>query len=187
MSPVTHFFSGWVLANCAQLNRKDRALVTLACVIPDIDGLGIIPELLTRNSAHPLLWFTLYHHSLHNLAFALVVAALAFALATRKWTTGLFALLSFHLHLFEDLIGSRGPDGYQWPIPYLQPFSAALQLSWRGQWGLNAWPNVVLTIALLVITLWLAWRRGFSPLEMISARADASLVSVLRQRFPQRG
>ncbi len=57
--------------------------------------LGIIPELLTRNSAHPLLWFTLYHHSLHNLSFALVVTALAFALATRKWTTGLLALLSF--------------------------------------------------------------------------------------------
>jgi inner membrane protein len=184
MSPVTHFFSGWVLANCAQLNRKDRALVTLACVIPDIDGLGIIPELLTRNSAHPLLWFTLYHHALHNLAFALVVTALAFGVATRKWTTGLLALLGFHLHLFEDLIGSRGPDGYQWPIPYLQPFSSALELSWRGQWGLNAWPNVALTIALLFITLWLAWRRGFSPLEMISAKADASLVAALRQRFP---
>lgn len=59
MSPVTHFLSGWVLANCAKLDRKDRALVTLACVIPDIDGLGIIPEILTRNSAHPLLWFSL--------------------------------------------------------------------------------------------------------------------------------
>jgi len=184
MSPVTHFFSGWVLANCAKLNRKDRALVTLSCVIPDIDGLGIIPELLTRNSAHPLLWFTLYHHALHNLGFALVVAALAFALATRKWTTGLLALLSFHLHLFEDLIGSRGPDGYQWPIPYLQPFSSALQLSWRGEWGLNAWPNVAITIALLVIMLWLSWRRGFSPLEMISTKGDAGLVAALRQRFP---
>ena len=46
MSPVTHFFTGWVLANCAELNRKDRALVTWACVIPDVDGLGIIPEVL---------------------------------------------------------------------------------------------------------------------------------------------
>ena len=89
MSPVTHFFSGWVLANCAKLDRRDRALVTLACVIPDIDGLGIIPEILTRNSAHPLLWFSLYHHSLHNLAFALLVAAVAFAIATRRWTTGI--------------------------------------------------------------------------------------------------
>jgi inner membrane protein len=95
MSPVTHFLSGWVLANCAKLDRKDRALVTLACVIPDIDGLGIIPEILTRNSAHPLLWFTLYHHSLHNLAFALIVSAVAFVVATRKWATGLLALLSF--------------------------------------------------------------------------------------------
>jgi hypothetical protein len=184
MSPVTHFFSGWVLANCAQLNRKDRALVTLACVIPDMDGLGIIPEVLTRNSAHPLLWFTLYHHALHNLAFALVVTAVALVLATRRWTTGLLVLLSFHLHLFEDLLGSRGPDGYQWPIPYLEPFSSSLPLVWSGQWGLNAWPNVLLTIGLLFLTLWLARRRGFSPLEMISPKADASLVAALRQRFP---
>jgi inner membrane protein len=184
MSPVAHFFTGWVLANCATLNRKDRALVTFACVIPDVDGLGIIAEVLTRNSAHPLLWFTLYHHSLHNLAFALVVAAVAFAVATRKWATGLLALLSFHVHLFEDVLGSRGPDGYQWPIPYLQPFSSSFELAWRGQWGLNAWPNVAISSALLFLTLWLAWRRGFSPLEMISARADASVVAALRQRFP---
>lgn len=184
MSPVTHFFTGWVLANCAELNRKDRALVTLACVIPDVDGLGIIPEVLTRNSAHPLLWFTLYHHSLHNLTFAVFVAALVFAVATRKWITGLLALVSFHLHLFEDVLGSRGPDGYQWPIPYLLPFSSSLQFAWRGEWGLNAWPNVAITIVLLFTTLWLAWRRGFSPLEMISAKADATVVAALRQRFP---
>ena len=73
-----------MFANCFDLQRKDRALVTLACVAPDVDGLGIIPELLTRNSAHPLLWFSLYHHSLHNLSFALVIAAIAFALATQR-------------------------------------------------------------------------------------------------------
>lgn len=167
MSPVTHFFSGWMLANCARLDRRDRALVTLACVIPDIDGLGIIPELLTRNSAHPLLWFSRYHHSLHNLAFAVVVTALAFALSTRKWTTALLVLLSFHLHLLEDILGSRGPDGDQWPIPYLSPFFSSIQLTWSGQWGLNAWPNVVLTVVLLLMTLWLAWQLGFSPLEII--------------------
>jgi hypothetical protein len=36
MSPVTHFLSGWVLANCVQLDRKDRAIVTLACVVTDL-------------------------------------------------------------------------------------------------------------------------------------------------------
>src|SRR5437899_9499889 len=107
-----------MVANLAKLDRKDRAIVALACVVPDIDGLGIVPELLTRNSTHPLLWFTLYHHSRHNLIFALVVAALTLAIATRKWPTTLLALLSFHLHLLEDVLGSRGPEGYQWPIPY---------------------------------------------------------------------
>src|SRR5438270_13460151 len=63
MSPVTHFFTGWVLANCANLERRDRSRVTLACVIPDVDGLGIVTQVLTANSAHPLMWFTLYHHS----------------------------------------------------------------------------------------------------------------------------
>jgi len=186
MSPVTHFLTGWVFANCARLDRRERAIVTLACVAPDVDGLGIIPELLTRNSAHPLLWFTLYHHSLHTLAFSLVVAAVAFALARQRWKTAFLALLSFHLHLFEDVLGSRGPDGYQWPIPYLLPFSHSLQLAWRGEWALNAWPNVALTVALLLGTLWLAWRRGFSPLEMISTRADAAFVAALRRRFPRR-
>jgi membrane-bound metal-dependent hydrolase YbcI (DUF457 family) len=185
MSPVTHFLTGWVFANCARLGRRDRALVTLASVVPDIDGLGIIPELLTRNSNHPLLWFSLYHHSLHNLSFALVIAALMFLLGQQKWKTGLLAFVSFHLHLLEDLAGSRGPDGYQWPIPYLKPFSSALELSWPGQWGLNSWPNVAITVALLLATLWLAWRRGFSPLEMVSQKADAALVDALRQRFPK--
>lgn len=184
MSPITHFLTGWVVANCTNLDRKERALVTLACVAPDIDGLGIIPELLTRNSAHPLLWFTLYHHALHNLAFALVVAVAAFALANQRWKTAWLALLSFHIHLFEDVLGSRGPDGYQWPVPYLEPFSSGLQVVWRGQWGLNAWPNVVITVALLLIAFWLAWRRGFSPLEMISMKADAALITALRRRFP---
>ena len=66
------------LANLVNLDRKGRALVTLACVVPDVDGLGIVPELLTRHSSHPLLWFSQYHHSLHTLSFALAftVAAL---------------------------------------------------------------------------------------------------------------
>ncbi|HTA25684.1 MAG TPA: metal-dependent hydrolase [Terriglobales bacterium] len=183
MSPITHFLTGWVFANCFKLQRRDRDLVTLASVAPDIDGLGIVPELLTRNSTHPLMWFSNYHHSLHTLAFACVMAIIAFLAARQKWKTAILAFFSFHLHLFEDLLGSRGPDGYQWPIPYLKPFSSDLYLSWSGQWALNAWPNVLLTVALLTITFWLAWRRGFSPLEMISTKADSAFVAALRRRF----
>jgi len=185
MNPVTHFLSGWAVANCSpSLEVRERVLVTLAGVAPDIDGLGAIPEFLTKNSQHPLAWFTLYHHHLHNLAFGMLVAGVSFALANKRWRTGLLALLSFHLHLFEDLLGGRGPDGYQWPIPYLLPFSRGAQLTWRGQWALNAWPNFVITGCLLIVTFYWAWSTGHSPLEMVSARADEAFVTALRRRFP---
>jgi hypothetical protein len=88
------------------------------------------------------------------------------------------------LHLLGDLVGARGPDGDQWPIPYLLPFSNHLQLIWAGQWALNAWQNMTLTAALLLLTWVLAWKRGFSPLEMFSTKADRAFVGALRRRFP---
>jgi inner membrane protein len=185
MNPITHFLTGWTLANAVpSLTRRERGIVTLACVVPDVDGLGAIPDLLTRNTLHPTEWFSLYHHQLHNLGFALFIAAAAFTLSNHRWTSGLLALLSFHIHLLEDLLGARGPDGYQWPIPYLQPFSHRLNLTWPGQWPLNAWPNFALTILLLLVTFYLAWARGYSPIEMISTRADQAFVSTLRRRLP---
>ena len=158
-------------------------LVTLACVVPDIDGIGIVVDLVTRHSKHPTDWFSSYHHSLHTLLFAVVVTAVTVLISHHPWKTMGFVFLSFHLHLVEDLLGSRGPDGYQWPIPYLMPFSHAADLSWSGQWALNGWPNLVITSVLLVVTFYLARTRGYSPLEMISEKADAAFVSTLRRRF----
>ena len=172
------------MVNCVpSLETRDRALVTLACVVPDVDGLGAVVDLLTRHTEHPTEWFSRYHHQLHSLTFAIVVAAVCAGLARRKWVTSLLALLTFHLHLLGDLAGSRGPEGYQWPIPYLAPFSEAGQIVWSGQWQLNAWPNSAITIVLLAVTLFLAWRKGFSPLEMISRQADDTFVRALRARF----
>jgi len=140
MSPITHFFMGWAVANSApSLNKRERALVTWASVVPDIDGLGIIADRLTRNSNHPLNWWGDYHHTLgHNFGFAIVVAAIVAIFATQRVKTTLLVLLSFHLHLLADLVGARGPDGDQWPIPYLLPFSKYMQLARSGQWALNA-------------------------------------------------
>lgn len=184
MSPVTHFLVGWMVANVTPLERRERACVAVAGVIPDLDGLGVVAEVLTRNTTHPLTWFSDYHHTLHNLPFAVLVAAAPFLLAGRRWKTVALAFLSFHLHLLGDLLGARGPEGYQWPIPYLLPFSRAWEWSWEGQWALNAWPNFVLTFALLAATFYLAGKRGFSPLELLSSAVDRALVGALRARFP---
>jgi hypothetical protein len=43
----------------------------------------------------------------------------------------------------------------------------------------------VITWALLGLTFYLAWLRGYSPLEMISRRADREFIDALRRRFPQ--
>jgi hypothetical protein len=246
MSPVTHFLSGWLLASVSPtgkptpLSRRERMLVVAAAVAPDLDGLGIIPEFLTRNSAHPLLWFSEYHHSLHTLAFSLVCTLAAFLIAgpmarfrfglpvlkstsfkptpfkptnfdptvadpslidptlldpakqarrlpplvSHPTLTALLVFLSFHLHLLCDLIGARGPDGYQWPIPYLKPFSNALQLTWHGQWALNGWQNFVITGLLLLATLWIAWKYGSSPVELVSDSTNRAFTQALRQRLP---
>jgi len=125
MSPVTHCLTGWVLANAADLSSRDRAIVTFAAVIPDVDGLGVFAEIVTRNSQHPLLWFSEYDHALHTLLFAGCVSACAFVMSQRRWITTSLAFVAFHLHLLEDLAGYRGPDGFNWPIPYLFPFTCS--------------------------------------------------------------
>ena len=183
MSPVTHFLSGWVLANCFDLDRRDRALITWSAVVPDVDGLGIVAELLTRNSAHPLLWFSQYHHVLHNVWFSLVCAVLAATVARRRMLTGLGVLAGFHLHLLGDLVGARGPDGYDWPIPYLWPISDSVHLSWKGQWPLNSWQNLLITLLLLGASIWIIQTKRRSPVEPISAPLDNAVVVAIRARM----
>jgi inner membrane protein len=166
-----------------RISRREKTMVVAAAVIPDIDGLGIVPEVLTRNSAHPLLWFSQYHHLLHTLVFATAVAMLCWFLSEQRWKTATLVFFSFHLHLLCDLVGSRGPDGDSWPIPYLKPLSNAIQLTWRGQWALNGWQNFLITAVVLAFTFWFAYRFGSSPLELASSRANARFVAALRLRF----
>jgi hypothetical protein len=184
MSPVTHFLAGWIVANCCALNRRERAIVAFAGVISDLDGIGLVAEGVTRGWEHPLTWYSDYHHVLgHNLGVAIMVTTIGSILAARRCATGLLTLLSFHLHLLCDLAGSRGPDGYQWPIHYLLPFSDSYRLTWAGQWELDAWPNVVITLMLVALTLFLAWSRGFSPVELFSSSGDRAVIASLRRRF----
>jgi len=144
----------------------------------------VVVELATREASTPLLWWSEYHHVLaHNLLAAVVIAATVAALARRRLASAVLAFAMVHLHFVMDILGSRGPDGYDWPVPYLFPFSDSLQLSWSGQWALNAWPNIAFTVALIGLTLYLAWRRGYSVVGLLSPSADRAVVAALRHRF----
>ncbi len=183
MHPATHLLLGWGVATAAPLSKRDRALVCLAGILPDLDGLGIVVEKLTLHSEQPLYWYALYHHVLaHNLPVATAAALGAAAIARERVKTAALVFGSFHLHLLADLVGSRGPDGSSWPVRYLWPF-AELDLSWQGQWAFNAWPNFVITGLGLAWVFWIAVKRGHSPLEMVSQRADRAFVGTVRGWF----
>jgi inner membrane protein len=177
VSPLTHGLLSWLVASAAPIGRRERAVVTLAGVAPDLDGLGAVAEIATRSSEHPLRWFSLYHHWLcHNLLTASVVACIGFALCRQRMRVAVLVFATFHLHLVCDLVGARGPDGHQWPIWYFGPFSRAWPITWSGQWQLNAWPNFVISGIALMATVALAWRRGYSSRSSRPGRMPQWLV-----------
>jgi len=181
VNPITHFFIGWCTA-CIDpsLDDRERALVTFSAVVADVDGLGLLPEMLTRDTPHALFWYSDYHHALtHNLLSAVVAAVVVALLSRHRARTALLAFTAYHTHLIGDLIGSRGPDGYLWPVPYLPHWT----WSWDGAWKLNAWPNVAITALAVLITFVVAVRRRVSPLRVFSRRADELFVMTLRRRF----
>jgi hypothetical protein len=74
VNPIEHLLIGWAAAQVVPLDRRDRAMVTIASVVPDIDGFGILPELITRGTSHEIFCWTEYHHTLcHNLLSAVVL------------------------------------------------------------------------------------------------------------------
>ncbi|HKD04165.1 MAG TPA: hypothetical protein VKB77_17125 [Terriglobales bacterium] len=84
-----------------------------------------------------------------------MAAVTAYLLGAQRGKVAWLALVSFHAHLLEDLMGSRGPDGYTWPIPYFMRFH---ELGTELAWAVDAerLPNFAITAALLVATFYLA-------------------------------
>ncbi|MCI5166584.1 MAG: hypothetical protein D3903_10945 [Candidatus Electrothrix sp. GM3_4] len=79
MSPVTHFFIGWLTANAAQVDRRERLLITVAGIAPDADSLVIVGDFLAGKSTEQLELWSTYHHVLgHNIGFVILVMAAAF-------------------------------------------------------------------------------------------------------------
>lgn len=184
MSPLTHLLASWIVAANTTDNLRDRRLVTLAGVVPDLDGLGIVIDMANGSFARGnLFYYPEYHHWLgHGLPAALLCSAIMAAIARRKWPVFMLSMLVFHLHLLCDLVGSRGPgpDDF-WPIFYFGPFSRNPMWIWKYQWGLDSWPNRILTLILFVWAIWLGIRRGDSFVGVFNRRFDRVFVSVLRK------
>lgn len=204
MNPITHALISWGIANVPNnTTRRQRVLVTVAGIIPDVDGLGmLVDKSVGLFTADPTRFYHLYHRVLgHNAVWAALVVGAFVLLAgpgRRLLTAGLVAL-TFHLHLVCDVLGSRGPptvfspEGDIWGIPYLYvPFfgpnisddpNHPLWWKWSGQWELNAWPNISITLLLVMFCGVMAVRARRTILEAINLRLDAAVVRTLRARF----
>jgi membrane-bound metal-dependent hydrolase YbcI (DUF457 family) len=120
----------------------------LAGTVPDLDGAGILWSAQAYAAAHRAVG--------HGALVAVLVAVIALLGADAPWKTSPLAIVSLHLHLVLDAVGTGGL-----PIRYFWPFS-----DWRwfyaDHWVLASWPNVVvmLATALGVIGIAAARRRA---------------------------
>jgi hypothetical protein len=48
---------------------------------------------------------------------------------------------------------------------------------------LNSWQNFAITFLALLVIFYQGWRKGISPLEIVSRRANNAFVAALRARF----
>jgi hypothetical protein len=191
MAPTTHLLASWILAAKTTDNPRDCRLVTLAGVLPDLDGLGIFADMFNSAFRHRTTeYYQQFHHYwMHGGLAAVAVTAALVCFARRRGRVAILALLAYHLHLFCDLIGSRGPDpSDKWPISYLAPWNPhsvwLIRHStwvWKYQWPLFGWQNGVISIVLFVWAMTLAIRRGDSIIGVFNRRADAVFVGMLRK------
>lgn len=170
MHVQTHLLSGWCIANYLDLSPRERLFAMIAAAAADVDGISRV----AGEEAYEQ-----WHHTFgHNLWFALIVSAGLAAFSSRRWFALLLYLGLFHLHLLMDYYGS-GPG---WPIYYLWPMKVAL-LRNPNAWEFYSWQNLTIFAALLAWTVWIAIRRGRTPLEAIMPSLDAKIVAWLRKRF----
>jgi hypothetical protein len=159
-------------------------LVTLAGVVPDADGLGIVADTvgsLISGRENTFHYYQQYHHYLlHGWLGAIGVAAVCAGFGKQHLRAALLCLLTFHLHLFCDLLGSRGPTvGDLWPISYSEPVFRHPIFFWRNQWRLDGWQYRVICVTLFLLELGMAPVRGYSVVEIFSKKADAVFVQVI--------
>lgn len=188
MSPFAHLVGSWLVASVTTNNPRDRKLVTLAGVLPDADGLGAVADVVgswITGKECTFYYYQTYHHLLlHGWPGAICVSLLLTYFARQRWRVLLLSLLTFHLHLLCDLLGSRGPTiGDLWPICYSEPVFRHPIWFWKGQWKLDGWQNQTIFIILLATSLWLAVKRGYSFVEVVSRRLDFVFVQVLQKWY----
>lgn len=170
MSPGAHLLISWLSGVNIFKNRRERCLVAIAGVAPDLDGFGLIIDKISGTTSY----FLQYHHYLgHSIFSAVVISSIASVIARNQkaevWCVAFFVV---HLHILCDIAGSKGPDGHRWPIYYLYPLDSTYGITWEHQWELNAWQNILIMAILLLLSGYYAATKGLTFLEVFSGHLN---------------
>lgn len=182
MAPGTHATIGWWVANIEPLSRRDRLVLFLAGVLPDLDGL---PRFWDIN-----LYITYHHVLCHNLLGCIIWTAIVAAVAEQRRLCAVLAALSWHIHLACDYFGSGNEDGTAWVLPYFFPAVGG----WVGdefvgprwywnpwQWPLFSWQNMLASLVGAAMWIYIAVRLDRTPFEFISPWFDREVCKMLRR------
>jgi len=156
---LTHAGIGWIVASLGPGPRKDRWLIVLVSLLPDLDGIGILWSEPVYLATHRVVG--------HGLLFGSLLTGAVMVLADRRVVSAVLAAVSVQLHVLLDVVGTGGP-----PIRYLWPFSS-WGLTYDGHWTLAAWQNALVMGLTLLGVLATAWWRGRRPSPSAGAPATA--------------
>jgi hypothetical protein len=131
---MTHLPVSWLVAAKATNNPRDCRLATLAGLLPDADGLGLVVEvandLLGRRPTH--FYAPFHHYWLHGVFGTALIPLTLTLFAHQRGRVALVALFLFRLHLLCDFVGSRGPAPEDlWPVFYPGPFNKDPMWLWN--------------------------------------------------------
>ena len=188
MQGPSHLMISWFAAEASGLDSpRDRRIVAWSGLAPDIDVLAYAGALvyyrLDKDLAFENVWQVVHHRYTHGLGFVLLTGIVAWALASRDareqagaMRVAVLSMAMSGVHNFCDLVAG-GPT---WPIFPLWPVS---DFAWHATWSwtIGEWPNLLILFGGLAGTLLYAKLAGRSPLECFGGRADAWLVSTVRQ------
>jgi inner membrane protein len=171
----THFFLSWAVAEVKPLSFRDRWLVAMTGIAPDLDGLGIIQGVES---------FQKWHHTFgHALPSGICILTIAILLSKQKSLVPWLCLGTYYLHILCDFFGSGGPEGSSWPILFFWPVSDVAYYS-PYQWELNSPINITITILAILALIFLGARRERTPMELFSKSLDQKIVEVFKRWTP---
>lgn len=198
MQAPSHLITSWFVAEaCGIKSARNRRIVALSGLAPDIDSLAYVGAIVyfrfDKDLAFEHVWEVIHHRYTHGLGFVVLTGIVAYLATTRfsvfragkrndvnagptdrAGNVALLCMLVSAIHVFCDVVGG-GPTWPVFPAWPLSDFAWAVDWSWT----LGEWPNSVILFACLAGMMVYARVAGYSPMESINYGFDRWFVRII--------